>query len=197
MLGVGLTAVNGLLPVSGMAFLALFSIGIDRASFRKYRELVAAANDGLGGLARETGLRVVDPGQVPSKRGDEAHFARLVGSYRGVELSVTVGYAPLEDLATNVTLQWLRSTESAPKVPLTPLTTLRGVTAEASQRTLVLHVSRPLWGHFWQRKALSAYHRLPEADPARLRVVLDAATAFVATAGPSGFTDGIVVKPLV
>lgn len=181
----GLTAFNGLLLVAAVASVALISVGIERASFRQYRDLVATANDGLGALARETGLEVVDAGQVPSKRGDEAHFARLVGSYRGVQLSVTVGFAPLEDLATNVTLQWLRPMEPPPKVALEPLTALRGVTAEATQRTLVLHVSQPLRGHFGQWSLLSAYHRFPEADPARLRAVLDAATALVAASSPS------------
>jgi hypothetical protein len=184
----GLTAVNGLALVGGIAFVALFSIGIERASFRQYRELVAVANDGLGSLARETGLPIIDAGQVPSKRGHEAHFARLVGSYRGVQLSVTVGFAPWEDLATNVTLQWLRPMERSPKVSLEPLTALGCVTAEATQRTLVLHVSQPLRGHFWQWSLLSAHHRFPEADPARLRVVLDAATAFVTAASTASLS---------
>jgi hypothetical protein len=178
----GLTAFNGLLLVSAVASVALISIGIERASFRQYRELVATANDGLGALARETALEVVDAGQVPSKRGDAAHFARLVGSHRGVQVSVTVAFAPFEDLATNVTLQWLRPMEPSPKVPLEPLTALGGVTAEATQRTLVLHVSQRLRGHFGRWSLVSAYHRFPETDPARLRTVLDVATAFVTAA---------------
>jgi hypothetical protein len=181
----GLTAFNGLLLVSAVASVALISIGIERASFRQYRELVATANDGLCALARETGLVVVDAGQVPSKRGDEAQFARLVGSHRGVQLSVTVGFAPFEDLATNVTLQWLRPMEPSPKVPLEPLRALEGVTVEATERTLVLRVPQPLRGHFGQWSLLSAYHRFPETDPARLRAVLDAATAFVTAASPA------------
>jgi hypothetical protein len=167
---------NLVIVVCTVALVTLMIVVLARESLREYGGLVKQVNDGLIRLANDISLQVIDSGQHPLRHASEARFARLGGSYRNVWVSVSIDGNTTDELKTRLTLQPM------PPMPLEASlarwknfrTSTAKVTLEVTPWSLILLVSsrRGLWD-----SPLLAFDRVPEADPARLRAVLDEVAA--------------------